>query len=343
MRLQNTFNIKKTPYIIAEIGVNHNGSIIIAKKLIDHAKKSGCNAIKFQTFKTELVTTKQSPLANYQKKLNSKNMFDLLKKLELSYEQFSKLKKYCNKINIDFISTPFDEESADFLNKINISSFKISSGDNENFFLLKKIKSFKKPTILSLGMVKEKQIEKIINFLNFKKNQLALLHCISEYPTELQDTQLNQILNLRKYGYTVGWSDHSLGETASSIAVALGAKIIEKHITLDKKMKGPDHSISLETKFLPKFVEKLKKSYRCTLNKKRFFTKNERQNIFISKKGLYYNDSLKKNEITNQKSFIFLRPQKNSFSPLNLKRILNKKINKNVNRFDLVKLSHYKK
>ena len=176
-------NKNNFPYLIAEIGVNHNGSIYIAKKLIDSAKKAGFDAVKFQTYYLDGLLKKNTPLAKYQKKVSEiKNMYNLLKKYSLSHKEFEKINQYCKKRNITFLSTPFDLESATFLNKINIPAFKISSSDNDNYLLLDLIKKFKKPIILSTGMSNNIEINRTIKYLSLQKNKLALLHCVSDYP-----------------------------------------------------------------------------------------------------------------------------------------------------------------
>ena len=203
---------KKKPYLIAEIGVNHNGSIDLAKKLIRHAKLSNFNAVKFQTYLPDKLLLKNTPLVNYQKgNKNIKNMYELLKKYQFSFNQFKELKNYSNKLKIEFLSTPFDVESALFLNKLKIPIFKISSTDNDNFLLLKIIKKFKKPILLSLGMIDEKDLIKTLNFLKSKKNMLCLMHCISNYPTKVKETQFGYFEKLKKFRYPIGWSDHTRG------------------------------------------------------------------------------------------------------------------------------------
>ena len=236
-------------YILAEVGVNHNGSLDIAYKLIDLAIKSGANGVKFQTFNSDKLAVPNAKKAEYQK-VNTKNddsQLSMLKKLELSYEDFSKLSAYCNDKNIEFISTPFDLESAEFLNSINVDTFKIGSGDLTNFPLLKKVASFKKKIILSTGMGSLEEVENSVNYL--KKNgceELVLLHCVSCYPTQNEDLNLKCIQTMKnKFNIDVGFSDHTIDFKASLYAVCLGANYIEKHYTIDKEMEGPDHKASL--------------------------------------------------------------------------------------------------
>lgn len=241
--------MKNKVFIIAEAGVNHNGSLMLAKRLVDAAKRSGADAIKFQTFKTENIVTRNAPQAAYQKKQYSyKTQFDMLKSLELSKAQFKELFFYCKKQNIMFLSTPFDYESARFLNKLGVSYFKISSGDITNIPLLRKIAGYKKPVILSTGMSTLEEVKEAVKAIYSKNNEkLILLHCTSNYPVKYKDVNLGAMDTLRKtFNVPVGYSDHTLGIEVAVAAVALGASVIEKHFTLDKQMEGPDHSASLE-------------------------------------------------------------------------------------------------
>lgn len=329
---------KNNPYIIGEIGINHNGSISKAVKLIDLAKKARFDAVKFQTYKTNLLLKENTKLAKYQKiKIKSENMYTMLKKYELSFENFYFLKKYCDKKKITFLSTPFDEESAIFLNSINIKAFKISSGDFDNLFLLEKIKKFKKPIILSTGMSSDDEIKSILKIFDSYKNKLAILHCISDYPTPLADSQLYQIQNLKKIkNIQVGLSDHTQGYIAASIATYLGASIIEKHITLNNNLRGPDHAASLHQNDFQTFVNTIHSVKKITLQKKRFLTKNEIANKKLARKSLFFVDNFNKNKKIKKTMLQVLRPKKNGLSPLEYKKILNKKLMKDVKRNEQV-------
>ncbi len=330
-------NKNNYPYLIAEIGVNHNGSVYIAKKLIDYAKRAGFDAVKFQTYNLDGLLKKNTPLAKYQKKVSEiKNMYNLLKKYSLSHQEFEKINKYCKKKNITFLSTPFDLESATFLNNINIPAFKISSSDNDNYLLLDLIKKFKKPIILSTGMSSNIEINKTIKHLSLQKNKLALLHCVSDYPTKLSETQLFNILNLKKYGYCYGLSDHSLGIYSSIVALTLGSKIIEKHITLDSNMKGPDHLASLEVSKINDYVKKIKDIHVSLLQKEKFLTQGEILNKNLAKKSLYFKNKLKKNHIITKDDIIVLRPRLNGVTPDNFKKILGKKVAKDIKPLEII-------
>ena len=328
---------KNKVFIIAEIGVNHNGSLNNALKLIDFAVKAGCDAVKFQTFHIEKLLKRNTKLADYQKtNSNFLNMYDLIKSYIFSKEQFVKIKKYCEKNKIIFMSTPFDPLSAIFLNKIGMKIFKISSTDNQNFPLLELVKSFKKKIILSTGMLKNEELEKTLKFLKMKKKNLSLLHCISDYPTNFENSQLGNINYLKKYGYEVGFSDHTEGHIPSCVAVSLGAKIIEKHITLDKKMEGPDHKSSLPCAELKQFVENLNNTFISINIKKRELTKNEKKLLQTAKKSLYFSSNLEKNHTIRKKDLIPLRPFNNGICPSKVSKVLGKRLRKSIKNGDKI-------
>ena len=240
-------------FTVAEIGINHNGVFNRAIKMIDYAKDAMFDAVKFQTFVPDLMLKKNTSLANYQKKTGYGNQFEMLKKNSLTFDEFEKLSKYCKKKKIIFLSTPFDIKSANFLKKLNMPAYKISSGDNDNYLLLDHIKNFDKPIILSTGMIDTKNLKKTLNHLKLRKNKLLLTHCVSSYPTNLRDSYLSNILTLKKLPYLYGYSDHTIGDQAIFCSISLGIKLIEKHITLDKYDNGPDHYCSMECKDLKKF------------------------------------------------------------------------------------------
>ena len=256
--------MKKT-IIIAEVGVNHNGSFDLAKKLVDSAASSGADYVKFQTFKTELNISKTAKKAKYQI-VNTKNkvetQFEMVKKLELSFDDFVKLKSYCDKLNIGFLSTGFDFKSVDFLDSLEMDFFKISSGDITNKPLLKHIASKKRPIILSTGMANMNEIEMALDILitnGCEKKQITVLHCNTEYPSPFQDVNLKAMNSIQEFfGVNIGYSDHTLGIEVSIAAVALGARVIEKHFTLDKNLDGPDHKCSLNTDELKKMVSSIR-------------------------------------------------------------------------------------
>ncbi|MEX2105246.1 MAG: N-acetylneuraminate synthase family protein, partial [Bacilli bacterium] len=232
-------------YIIAEIGVNHNGSIDQAKRLIDAAILTGADAVKFQMFRTESLVSEEAPLASYQKTSGINNQKEMLERLELSRDEFVILKKYCDDANITFLSTPFDESSAYELNELNVPAFKIGSGDLTNFPLLTQVNRFNKPIILSTGMSTIQEIKAALRVIDTNPH-VVLMHCTSAYPAHFQDLHLNVIRTFKlMFNTIIGYSDHSLGIEVPIATVAMGYKVIEKHFTLDKFAEGPDHKTSL--------------------------------------------------------------------------------------------------
>ncbi len=239
--------MNKPVFIIAEAGVNHNGELKLAKKLVDAAKKAGADAVKFQAFKADELVTKSAPAAKYQR---ARSQYEMLKKLELSEKQFKQLSAYCRKKKIIFLATPFSLRAAIFLNRLSIKIFKISSGDLTDLPFLADIAHFKKPIILSTGMADLAEVKEAVKtILTAGNKSLALLHCTSNYPTKYEDVNLKGMATLKRtFDLIVGYSDHTPGIEIALAAVANGAKIIEKHFTLDKKLPGPDHQASLEPK-----------------------------------------------------------------------------------------------
>ena len=245
----------KRTFIIAEAGVNHNGSLKLAKQLVDKAVEAGVDCVKFQTFKAKNLVNKSARKADYQIKNTGtkESQLEMLEKLSLSYENFAELKKYCELKNITFLSTPFDLESADFLNNIGMTIFKIPSGEITNLPYLRKISSFGKKVILSTGMSTLDEIQEALNVL--KNCDVSLLHCTTEYPCPYDNVNMNAMLTIKKhFNLPVGYSDHTQGIEIPIMAVSMGAEIIEKHFTLDKTMEGPDHKASLEPDELKQMV-----------------------------------------------------------------------------------------
>lgn len=245
-------NDSQNIFIIAEAGVNHDGDIKKAKQLIDAAKECGADAVKFQTFEAEALVTGTSSKANYQKKTTSAKepQLKMLKRLELSQNDFRLLWDYCRKENIMFLSTPFDNDSSDFLDELGMKMFKIPSGEITNLPFLKYLALKKKPLILSTGMADLSEVRIAVNtIVNTGNKDLTLLHCITEYPAPYDEVNLKAMLTLEKtFQLPIGFSDHTLGIEIPLAAAALGAKVIEKHLTLNKKSAGPDHKSSLEPK-----------------------------------------------------------------------------------------------
>jgi len=252
-------SFNKPCFIIAEAGVNHNGRLDLAFKLVDAAVASGTNAVKFQTFKAESLVVHNAVKAEYQQLSTGDNesQLEMIRRLELTYEEFDKIKAYCRKKKIVFLSTPFDRDSADFLDDLGVSAFKISSGEITNYPLLQHIASKGKPIILSTGMSYLGEVEKALEMIYKCNNRkIILLHCVSNYPAAPMDVNLRAMKTMSEaFRVPVGYSDHTLGIEVSLAAVALGACVLEKHLTLDRKLIGPDHEASLEPNELRSLVK----------------------------------------------------------------------------------------
>ena len=302
--------MKNKVIIIAEAGGNHNGSIKNAYKLVDIAKKAGADYVKFQTFKAETLVSKNAPKAKYQEKNVKKiSHFELIKKLEMSHEMHIKLIKYCKKKKIKFLSSPFCIDSFDLLRKFNLDFIKIPSGEITNLPLLRHIKKFKNNIILSTGMSNTNEIKRAVKILKNKNRKLILLHCNTEYPSPVQDLNLNAMLTLKKqFNLDVGYSDHSLGINVPIIATSLGAKVIEKHFTISKRMVGPDHLASLNPKELISMVKAIRSTEIILGKKNKIVSNSEKKNISIARKSLFASRDIKKGEKFSSNNLACLRP-----------------------------------
>jgi len=301
-------------FIIAEAGVNHNGSLKIAKKLIDVAAGSGVDAIKFQAFKAEALVTKTASTAEYQKKviLKRQTQFEMLKKLELGIGAHRELMRYSKSKGIKFISSAFDLESIELLHNLGLEIFKIPSGEITNLPYLRKVGSFKKKVIISTGMANLKEIKDALNILissGTKKADITVLHCNTEYPTPLEDVNLRAMLTIRdKFKIKVGYSDHTLGIEVPIATVALGASIIEKHFTLNKNMEGPDHKASLEPDELKKMVRAIRNIEKILGNGIKRPSRSELKNINIVRKSIVAANPIKKGEKFSESNLTIKRP-----------------------------------
>ena len=330
-------------FIIAEAGVNHNGSLKKALKLIDAAALAGANAIKFQTFKAENLATDYAPKAKYQKhkSLKKETQFQMLKKLEFTDVMHKACFNRCKKKKIIFISSAFDIESLNYLKKFKLSYFKVPSGEITNIPYLEALGKFGKKIILSTGMSNIYEIKKAIKTLivnGTKKNNITLMQCTSAYPAPYDEINLNVISTLRNsFKLKIGFSDHSLGVQASIAAVALGAKFIEKHLTLSKKLKGPDHRASLdpsEFKFMVQSIRIVEKVLGSHIKQ---ITKSEKKNIHIVRKSIVASTKIKKNERFSNFNITCKRPG-TGISPLFFERLIGKKSIKDFNKNALIKL-----
>lgn len=320
-------------FIIAEAGINHNGDINLAKKLIDAAKSAEANAVKFQTFKTEDVVTRSAEKAAYQRKCldDEESQFEMIKKLQLNEKDFGELFAYARKQEIIFLSSPFDKRSVDLLDELSIPAFKIPSGEITNFPLLKHIARKKKPIILSTGMATLGEIEDAVGVI-YKEgvNDVILLHCVSDYPAKIEDMNLRAMESLRSaFNLPVGLSDHSQGITIPIAAAALGACIIEKHFTLDKNLSGPDHKVSLEPNELIRMVKAVRETENALGNGMKNITKNEEKIKKIVRRSIVASVDISKGAIITEEMLTTKRPG-TGIEPKYIGKIVGRKAKRNI-------------
>ena len=299
-------------FIIAEAGVNHNGDLQLAKRLIDEAAKAGADAVKFQTFKAEKIVCKNAEKADYQKETTGKSesQFEMLKKLELTEEMHSQLLTYCKEKDILFLSTPFDEESVDYLTGLGMDIMKIPSGEITNYPYLRKMAQTGKRVILSTGMSDIEEVKAAVAVLKeYGCIDIAVLHCNTEYPTPYEDVNLKAMLTLcNELGIEVGYSDHTKGIEIPIAAVAMGAKIIEKHFTLDKTMEGPDHKASLEPRELKEMISAIRNVEVALGDGVKVPSASEQKNTAIARKSIVAKCKIEKGQIFTEENLTTKRP-----------------------------------
>ena len=326
-------------FIIAEAGVNHNGSLRKAYKLIDIAKKAGADAVKFQTFNTKESTIKKLKKAKYQrkKKDDSETQYEMLEKLELNFDYHLKIKNYCKRKKIIFFSTPSDIESLKLLKKLNVDCYKISSVDLNNFDLIEEVSKTNKPVIISTGMSNlEDVVETKKKLINLKYKKVIFLHCISSYPTKERDLNLNSIKFLKeKINSIIGFSDHTLGNNGAILAVACGAKVIEKHITINKKLHGPDHKISMDPKEFKLYVNMIRKTEIILGKSVKKINKVELNTLSSTKKVFVANQDLKIG-LKLKKKMLMLKSAGKGINYKEIKFFLGKKIKKKITKDSLI-------
>ena len=326
-------NLSKKAIIIAEAGVNHNGDISLAKKLIDIAVDAGADVVKFQSFKANRLVSEKARKAEYQINniIEDETQFKMLNDLELSIEQAKLLNSYCKSKNITFCSTPFDIESLNELRELNMSFIKIPSGEITNYPFLEKISKIRKPIILSSGMSSLDEIKNAIKILtsdNLQKEDITVLHCNTEYPTPMSDVNLNAMNTISsELGVKVGYSDHTLGIEIPIAAVALGACVVEKHFTIKRTLEGPDHKASLEPSELKKMIKSIRNIEKAMGDGIKKPSDSEIKNIEIVRKSIHLLNDIKKGEIIKDSNLIMLRPG-DGISPMLLNQIIGKKIKK---------------
>ncbi|MGE5402627.1 MAG: N-acetylneuraminate synthase [Ignavibacteriales bacterium] len=297
---------------MAEAGVNHNGSLELAMKLVEAAKEAGADAVKFQTFKAEKLVSRKAVKAEYQMNSTSadESQFNMIKKLELSQDDHIKLFDFCKKTGIEFLSSPFDEESADFLDEIGLEIFKIPSGEITNIPFLKHIAQKGKKIILSTGMSQLGEIEEALSVINaYNTGDVVLLHCVTEYPAPYGEINLRAMLTLKQaFNIRVGYSDHSPGIEISLAAIALGAEVIEKHFTLDKNLPGPDHKASLEPEELKNMIASIRNIEKSLGDGIKRPAECEIKNIHIARKSLVAVTDIAEGELISLSNISVKRP-----------------------------------
>ena len=329
--------------IIAEVGVNHNGSIEMAKQLVIVAADSGADYVKFQTFKAETLVTKTAVKADYQKEQTheDESQFEMLKKLELNRSAHTDLMDYCEQKNIQFLSTAFDHDSIDLLAELNIPFYKIPSGEITNLPYLRHIGCKGKPVVMSTGMATLDEVRDAMDVLlkaGVRKEDLTILHCNTEYPTPMEDVNLNAMLTMRdELGVAVGYSDHTLGIEIPVAAVALGATVIEKHFTLDRTLPGPDHAASLEPEELKEMVNAIRNIEQAMGDGKKQPSSSEMKNIPIARKSIVAKKSIEKGELFTEDNLTVKRPG-TGLSAMEWDNIIGKKSEASFAIDDLIRL-----
>lgn len=299
-------------YIIAEAGVNHNGDVELAKRLIDLAKQAGADAVKFQTFKAEESTSNIAEKASYQKQNapTEETQLEMIRKLELPFEAFAVLQKYCNENKIDFISTPDGTESLLYLQKINVPLIKVGSTEITNYSFLREIGETGKPVILSTGMSTLGEVERALDTIFETGNtNVTLMHCTTDYPTAVTDVNLKAMLTLKNaFQVPVGYSDHTLGYEAAIAAVTMGAVCIEKHITLDRDMEGPDHKASMPPTEFKEYIAHIRNTEQLLGDGRKRPTEQEKKIMIQVRRSILAKDDLKKGTVLTKDMFCYKRP-----------------------------------
>ncbi len=328
-------------FIIAEAGVNHNGSIDLAKKLIDVAANSGVDAVKFQTFKAQNLVAKNTQKAEYQKQTTdaSESQFDMIKKLELDVDTHKELITYCQEKNIIFLSTPFDHDSINLLSDLGLQTFKIPSGEITNLPYLRHVGSLDKQVVLSTGMSNLIEVGDALNILinaGTLKDNITVLHANTMYPTPMKDVNLNAMLTIQEeFGVAVGYSDHTLGIEVDIAAVAMGASCIEKHFTLDKTMDGPDHKASLEPEELKAMVGAIRNIEKALGSSEKKPSPSETVNIDVVRKSIVAKTNINKGDILDENNLCVKRPG-SGVSPMKWDEVIGTAASKDYNTDELI-------
>lgn len=328
-------------FIIAEAGVNHNGSIEIARKLVDEAALAGADAVKFQTFKAENLVSKDAKKADYQMETTDGNesQFDMLKKLELTPDMHRELIEYCSQKKIMFLSTPFDIDSLQYLLQCGIEIIKIPSGEITNYPYLREVGRTGRPVILSSGMSGLDEVKAAVNVLQeYGSRDITVLHCNTEYPTPYSDVNLKAMLTIKEaLGVSVGYSDHTSGIGVPIAAAALGADVIEKHFTLDKNMDGPDHKASLEPHELREMIRQIRNIELALGDGQKVPSESEKKNIDIVRKSIVAKKVIKQGHIFTEENITTKRPG-NGLSPMRWNEIIGQRAVRDFEVDELIEL-----
>ncbi len=331
--------MKPHVFIIAEAGVNHNGSLELAYKLVDAAKEADADCVKFQTYITENDTAVNCEKAEYQKTEQQESQYELLKKLELSFDDFRKIQEYCKKKGIMFLSTPFDIESLKFLEEIHMPIWKIASSEVENFQLLREMAKTHKPIILSTGMCTIEEISNAVDVLKkYGAGQIKILHCNTQYPTPMEDVNLKAMYELKSmFQCDIGYSDHTQGIEVPIAAVAMGATIIEKHFTLDRNMEGPDHVASLNPLELKEMVQAIRNIEKAIGTGKKVPSNSEKGNRIAARKSIFARCEIKKGQKFTEENIIAKRPG-GGVNPMRWEEVIGTCAVRNFKRDEMIEL-----
>lgn len=334
--------ISNKPYIVAEIGSNHNGDIELCKRIIDSAKKNGANCIKLQTFTDKSIFSEKNYKDNFfiaddYRQRKDTNLRKIVKKYSLNKKQIKNIKSYCKKMNIDFSATPFSKQEVDFLCKLKVNFIKVASMDLNNYEFIKYIAKKNRPIVLSVGMGNLSEIDEAIRAIESQNNfKIIILYCVSIYPPKNSDFNLKNIITLRKnYNYPVGFSDHSIGSELSLAAVALGACFIEKHFTIDKDMEGWDHKISSNPVELKEITSGSKKIFDA-LGSNRIQRVETKKRIEAFRRSIVARKIIKKGQIIKKNMLDFKRPG-TGLEPSNINRIIGKRVKRNIQFDEILK------
>ena len=324
-------------FVIAEAGVNHNGSEELALKLVDAAKQAGADAVKFQTFRAETLSKPGVQTTDYQKQQTGEaDQLAMLKKLELSRDAHVKLKKRCDELKLEFLSTPFDQSAADFLVGLGVPRLKVPSGELTNHPFIAHLSKKNVPLIISTGMATLEEVRETVEVVRATREhcgfsepletRLTLLHCTSNYPARPEDVNLNAMLTMKQeLGLPIGYSDHTAGIHIAPVAVALGAKVIEKHFTLDRKMEGPDHAASLEPNELKAMIENIRAVEEALGSFEKKPTATELPVRDVVRKSVTLNRPVRKGEVLNAEDLALLRPG-TGVPPENLDKVVGRRV-----------------